>query len=92
MSKFLGVKLEEFHWGMIIAQKFMWIINLTILFKIFDLPKIYYFVITPVIVIFVWFTGYIIKNTGIKSSFIRSYYEGSGVEHREKNDTDLSRR
>lgn len=78
-GEYLGKRLEEFHWGMVIAQKFMWIINVTILFKVFNLHHIYYIIILPILVVLVWITGKIINSTGIKEAFIKEYYKGSEI-------------
>lgn len=75
IAETLGSRLEEFHWGMFVVQKFMWSINLAILVGVYGIPVYYLIGIFPVMVVLIWLFGVIINKTGIKKTFVKNYYK-----------------
>jgi len=68
-------RLHEMHFGQIVIGKLQFIINLTILLKVFDAPTWAYFVGLFVSAFLLWFIGYVMEKTGIRKHFRQAEFK-----------------
>lgn len=55
--------------GQVLLGKLQWLLSLIMLLKLFNAPKIYYFVSIPLITLITIFTGYLYDRLGIRKIF-----------------------
>lgn len=55
--------------GQVLIGKVQWLLSLLIFLKIFNFPKIYYYLSIPLFVIVTVFTGYLYDKLGIRKIF-----------------------
>ena len=83
--KLLIAKLSnDFHWGFFIVSKAQWIVSLTIMFKVFDLPLWTYFIIPLSMMVFIFIIGRIF-NKYLREGFLESYYKDFKFENKTNN-------
>ena len=75
MMQWLSNRLQEFDWGYSIVGKFFYIINLTILFKVFDVAIMFYIVIPIVIIFGIWMVG-LFFNKNLRENYMQKRFKG----------------
>lgn len=55
--------------GQVLIGKFQWLLSLLIFLKIFDFPRIYYYILLPLMAVVTVFTGYLYERLGIRKIF-----------------------
>lgn len=55
--------------GQVLIGKFQWLLSLLIFLKIFDFPRIYYYILLPLMAVVTVFTGYLYEKLGIRKIF-----------------------
>ena len=62
-------RIHEMHFGQIVIGKLQFIINLTILLKVFDAPTWTYPIGLVTSAFLLWFVGYLMERAGIRKHF-----------------------
>ena len=68
-------RLHEAHFGQIVIGKLQFIINLTILLKVFDAPTWLYPIGLVVATFSLWFVGYVMEKTGVRKHFRQAEFK-----------------
>lgn len=71
-------RMNEIHWGFFVLSKLQWIINTTILLKLFDAP-VWLYVVTPIVIVLALIIVGKIFNKKLRKGFINKYYEGADI-------------
>jgi hypothetical protein len=68
-SKFWGKRLQEMQFGQLVLGKATFVINITILLKVFDAPTWSYFVGLITITFLLWWLGFILDKYGVRKHY-----------------------
>ena len=79
-AKWWGKRLQEMHFGQIVVGKVQFIINLTILLKVFDAPIWTYPVGLVVSTFLLWYSGYFLEKSGIRKEFRNAEFKDTNIE------------
>jgi len=68
-AKAWGRRLQEMQFGQLVFGKFMFVINFTVLLKVFDAPAWSYPVAFVLITFLMWYGGYLLDKKGVRRHF-----------------------
>ena len=80
-AKWWGKRLQEMHFGQIVIGKLQFIINLTILLKVFDAPTWIYPVGLAVSAFLLWYSGYFLEKKGIRKHFREAEFKNVRLDN-----------
>ena len=65
----VSILLLKFTNGQVLISKFMWLLSLLMFLKIFNFPKIYYYISFPIFIVLAIVVGHLYDKLGIRKIF-----------------------
>jgi len=72
---FWANRLHEMHFGQLVIGKLQFLINLTILLKVFDAPTWMYFIGLFVSAFMIWYVGRFLEKKGFRKHFRQAEFK-----------------
>ena len=69
MIEFWAKRFQEMHFGQLVVGKIQFLVNLTILLKVFDAPVWSYYIGLVVSAFMIWYIGRFLEKKGFRKHF-----------------------
>ena len=81
-AKWWGKRLQEMQFGQIVVGKIQFVVNLTILLKVFDSPAWIYPIGLVMATFLLWFSGYFLEKKGVRKHFREAEFKNVKLERK----------